>query len=119
MKKYLIVIKQVGEGCDYMIGCAQKTITLYADNIEQASKRFALMIGPEFDDNDVDWTEDYGGYYDDTQLESATIYEVDIAKAINLDEIYKALRIKEDIETAEYVEEIERKEFERLKNKFR
>ena len=64
MKKYIVVLKQDDEGCGYTIACAQKTIELYAKDITQAHERFAMMVGPNFDEIEgVDWTKDYGGYY--------------------------------------------------------
>jgi len=118
MKKYIVVIKQSDEGCGYTIGCAQKAIELYAKDITEAYERFALMIGP-FDDEDVDWTEDYGGYYGERALESAVIYEVAHESYVNLNEIYANLRIADMKKEEVRIEESEKREFERLKKKYK
>tara|TARA_R110000851_G_scaffold47424_1_gene115034 strand:- start:17803 stop:18159 length:357 start_codon:yes stop_codon:yes gene_type:complete len=117
MKKFIVVLKQSGEGCDYMIGCGQKTIEILAEDIEQAGQRFILMLNSSWDD-DVDWTKDYGGYNGEQELDSAMIYEVGVTKDVDLRSAY------DDIEAAKIklktlLEDTKEKaEYERLKNKF-
>ena len=75
-KKYLVYAIQPAEGCDYTIGCGQKAILLEAESLSHAAERFITMMGPDFDSDDVDWTDDYGGYYDERELKHVTIYEL-------------------------------------------
>jgi hypothetical protein len=117
MKKFIVVIKQHGEGCDYMIACAQKTVEIDAESIEQAGERFISMMR-YFDDDDVDWTKDYGGYYGEQALESAVIYEVVDTKKIDTDGVYAALRAEQRLAVKKISDEKDREEYERLKNKF-
>lgn len=119
MKKFIVVIKQHGEGCDYTIGCAQKTVEIEAVDIQQAYERFSLMLEPNFDEvEDMDWTKDYGGYYDERALESAVIHEVVDTKKIDTVGLYAAITTKETKAFVEEQNNIEKEEYERLKKKF-
>lgn len=118
MKKFIIEIKQSGEGCDYMIECGAKSITLFAENILQAEERFKMMLQPNFESNDVDWTTDYGGYYDESTLENAKIYEIVDEITIDLQKFYTEMAKKEAEKIKLNYEEQERETYVRLKNKF-
>lgn len=117
-KKFIVDIKQHGEGCDYTIGCGQKTFIIYAEDLLQANKRFIEMFYPDFESNDVDWTDDYGGYTDEMNLENAIIYEVVDELKIDMPSIYKNIEKIRLSEAQKMIEDRERAEFERLKQKY-
>jgi len=117
MKKFIVVIKQHGEGCGYMIACGQKTVEIEAKDIEQAGQRFISMMRC-FEDDDVSWTKDYGGYYDENSLESAVIHEVIDTKKIDTAGVYAALVTEECKALVAEQNKAEKVEYERLKKKF-
>lgn len=119
MKKFLVYVKQHGEGCDYTIGCGRKVFFIEARDMIQAKDRFTRMLSPEFgQDNQPEWTKDYGGYNGEMKLVSAQIFEVADEVKVDVAECYENIE-KFKIEKAlKAVEEKERKEFERLKAKY-
>jgi hypothetical protein len=116
-KKYVVHLNQ-GGGCDYTIGCGQRTITIWAENITQAHERFISMIG-SFDDDDVDWTEDYGGWRCEYWfLATVTIYEVSDEVNVDMKAVYANLDEVEALRKRLAAEDAEKKEYERLQKKF-
>lgn len=118
MGRFIVHIKQSGGGCDYTIACGIRMVTILADNMNQACDRFISMLGPNFESNDVDWTDDYGGYYDEQSLENATIFEVVSATIIDVSEVYKDLSKVAELQKRLKIEADEKEEYERLKKKF-
>jgi len=119
MRKYIIEIKQSGEGCGYMIDCGVKLIMIEADNMDIATERFLTMLDPHFDCDDVDWTHDYGGYFDSQSLESAVIYEWKQLRVVNLEKVYYNLVVQKERAKQLKVEAKEKEEYERLKKKYK
>jgi hypothetical protein len=110
-------MKQSGDGCDYMIGCAQKLVELEAKNIKEA-KNEALKIfkkhGFWVDEEDY-----YGrdGLRDEERLlEKAIIFSDGVE--IDVESHYKQL--EEIVAAAKKVEQQkkERKELQRLQKKY-
>ena len=101
---YKAYLKQCGEGCDYTIGCAQTVIEIHAQNIDEAKQKLYQEI-----------EENYTG---ERELELCELYEVKEVVICDLNEWYKRIRdVKYAIEQ-QHKEDLERKEFERLKAKF-
>tara|TARA_R110000796_G_scaffold162503_1_gene279271 strand:- start:12539 stop:12898 length:360 start_codon:yes stop_codon:yes gene_type:complete len=118
MKNFIVHIEQAAEGCDYTIGCGNSLVKLYAEDITQAHERFISMLSPDFDDDDVDWTDNYGCYYGEMALANATIYEVTNNHKVDVKSIYDNLELLKELVVRLKTEEVEKKEFERLKEKY-
>tara|TARA_R110000796_G_scaffold105733_2_gene216032 strand:+ start:2688 stop:3056 length:369 start_codon:yes stop_codon:yes gene_type:complete len=116
-KKFLVYIKQSGEGCDYMIACGKKSFFIEAKDITQAHERFVIMLSPNFDD-DVEWTDDDGGYFDEQSLSSAQIFEVVDEVRVDLKAAYCNIEELALIESRLEIEKREREEYEKLKQKY-
>ena len=101
--KYILVIKQKGEGCDYTIGCGQTSVLLNASSYEEAKQESKQTI-----------IENYTGEF---ELKKAIICQ--IQGDIDLNQIYSELREKKIREKTSKDEERERIELERLKKKFK
>ena len=75
MKKYLAVLKQWGEGCDYTIGCGNTTSIVSGENFKDAFNNLAKDWGWIADDP----KDYYFSTYDDDgemELESVALYEI-------------------------------------------
>lgn len=103
--KYLLILKQEGQGCDDNIDCGTKVVPVkgiyFSDAIECARM--------EIRDNYLD---------DETGLCSATLVEVLQARRIDLDAIRKEASAEQEADLAADQERAERAEFERLKKKY-
>ena len=100
-KAYLI---QSGEDCDYTIGCAQTVIDIEAQSIDEAKQKLYQEI-----------EESYTGEQD---LELCELYEINEVVICDLKEWYKRIDDAEYAIEQQRKEDLERKEFERLKAKF-
>lgn len=101
---YKAYLKQQGEGCDYTIGCAQTVIEIEAQNIDEAKQKLYQKI------------EDF--YTGERGLELCELYEINEVVTIDLNEWYKRIDDAEYAIEQQRKEDLERKEFERLKAKF-
>jgi hypothetical protein len=102
--KYKAYLKQSGEGCDYTIGCAQKVINIEATNMEEAKQKLAKKLP------------DYG--VSERPIETAEIYEVNTVFAFDTNAFYDEIENKDKLEAQRIQDEVERREYERLKRKF-
>lgn len=103
MKKYKAFISQ-GDGCDYTIGCGKTVINLDADSLEKALEQFIEIVRKE-----------YSGEY---KLESAEVYEINEIHSINMKKLYEGIYKDNAHQALIELEEEEKREFERLKQKF-
>lgn len=118
--KFLAHIKQ-GNGCDYTIACGEKVVLIEAESLSHAAERFITMMGPDFDDSEVDWTNDYGGYYNDFSLESVEIYELGnrgVPLKLDTKEIYANFEQIAALHKRLAKEEEEKKLYLKLKQKY-
>lgn len=100
-KAYLI---QKGEGCDYMIGCAQTVIDIEASTLQEAIEKLKEEI-----------KEDYA---DDSALFSAKLYEISHIYEIDIDKLYEELDSERQGIVKKSKEEDERAELLRLSKKY-
>jgi hypothetical protein len=101
---YKAYLKQCGEGCDYTIGCAQRVIEIEAQSIDEAKQKLYQEI-----------EENYTG---ELELELCELYEINEVVVCDLKEWYKRIDDAEYAIEQQRKEDLERKEFERLKAKF-
>jgi hypothetical protein len=109
LKKQIIMIykaylKQSGEGCDYTIGCAKTVIDIEAQSIDEAKQKLYQEIEE--------------CYRDERGLELCELYEINEVVVCDLKEWYKRIDDAEYAIKQQREEDLERKEFERLKDKF-
>jgi len=104
MKKFVVFIKQDGEGCDYTIACGRNLLTIEANDIEEAELKVSDIIKEE--------------YFDEQSLYHCIIYEVCDELKVNLKQIYKEMDDDKKSEEEKKQEEKEKREYERLVKKF-
>jgi len=102
---YKAYLKQIGEGCDYTIGCAQTIINIQAGDIDEAMRKLYHKV-----------KENYTG---ELTLESCVLYEINDIVICNLEKWYEQIDAAEIEAEERRAEELERKEYERLKAKFK
>lgn len=102
---YKAYIKQNEEGCDYTIACGETVITIDAKDIDDAKEQLYDII-----------EENYTG---ERELESCEIYEINNVINYNLKDCYSRISNKEKDDKQKRIDELERIEFERLKQKFK
>lgn len=103
--KYKAYLKQEDEGCDYTIGCAQTVIDIEATSMEEAKQKLTDTIIEEYS-------------YDEGILDSAELYECNKVFVLPVGEIYAKKEQLKQWEEQRQQEESERREYERLKQKF-
>lgn len=101
---YKAYLRQSGEGCDYTIGCAQTVIEIEAQSIDEAKQKLYQKI-----------EEIYTGEW---ELELCELYEINEVVICDLKEWYKRIDDAEYAIEQQRKEDLERKEYERLKAKF-
>jgi len=102
-KTYYAYLKQIGEGCDYTIGCAQVMKIIKADSFNEAVTKLELIIKEN--------------YNDDTKLEDAMIFECE-PEYIDLDKLYSIKQQENDSLKQQNIEREEREELKRLMKKY-
>lgn len=100
MTEFRAYLIQKGEGCDYTIGCGKTMIILKASNMQEAKEQLKYII-----------EESYVG---ESELEYCVVFEIINTEQVDLKSIYEDLKQK-DLKS---IEDLERAEYERLKNKF-
>lgn len=103
--QYKAYIKQRAEGCDYTIGCAQTVLDIEADSMDEAKQVLSERI-----------KENYS--HRENVLETAELYEVCQTFSVDLTSLYRDMELERQKESLREKEEADRREFERLKNKF-
>lgn len=103
--KYKAYIKQSGEGCDYMIGCGSKVIDIVAPNMSAAKLKLINEYNEYYRDSD-------SGY------DVIELYEINDTYELPITDLEEAFREQEMLVEQQQLEEAERIEFERLKNKY-
>lgn len=122
-KRFLVVMRQRGKGCDYTIGCGTRTSIVYANSKEEAIQGFTLQPESwkeyidehcELDDMLYDTYADYVDTDSEVRCNEITLYE--ISSETNLIPL-----IKESVdEVRNYLKEVQTKkkeeaEFEHFK----
>lgn len=123
MAKFICIREQVGEGCDYTIGCGMDYSEVEADSFEEAFEKFKPMFGwDEYDEYPEEFEASYlqalangSGEY---ALESCVIYKVADERASMYHDwingvATKAAAAEEDKETS-----ARRAEYEKLRKEF-
>lgn len=101
--RYAAVVKESGEGCDYTIGCAEKTFPLAAATLEEAKREIAALL------------QDGYGYPDrDGGLEHVLI--VTVGEVMTQDAVYALMESDEEVEDGATAER--RRLYESLKKEF-
>lgn len=115
---FLAVITQLGEGCDYTIGCGQTVRRIDADNVADAT---AKILGAP--DADGDWRGGFGnprthGPGGDKRLAAIALYEVASRTDVDLAAHWRACAQREADAASADAEQRERAEFDRLRAKY-
>ena len=103
--KYKAYLQQTGEGCDYTIGCGKRVINIEADSMEEAKQKLTSEI-----------LENYG--HDESMIDNAELYEINKVFQMPIGAIYDKRDDLKAQETQKQINEADRKDFERLKQKF-
>lgn len=106
MNLYKAFLTQVGEGCDYTIGCAQTIVDVKASSMKEAKQVLSKMI-----------IEDYGDEFD-TGIDTAELYEIKEIFNLDVNEIYSKKEEIEQKHQQEIKEKEEYNEYKRLKEKY-
>ena len=109
MKKYLFIMEQHGEGCDYTIGCGMTTKVIEADSMDDALEKLTHPEGPD------EYTEYLDGDY---ELKTLKGVELDNVHNINLEILKKKYEQKKEDEKLTEEKRKEKEEYLRLKEKF-
>ena len=101
--KFLLFIKGVGEGCDYTIGCNQKTVRIEAKDLSAALLKAEQVYN------------DHGG---SERIESITLYPGDEQATLDIEAIEARKKAAKAAKVAAAQEAKDRADFERLQAKF-
>ncbi len=114
--KFAAWLKQDGDGCDYTIGCGYRLIEFDAPTTDDAIIQIKEKITGYRDGKALDDS----GYteYNERKLESAVLFEIAQSVDLPLIDWYDELNKMLTRGSIAYIEEQDRKEYERLKQKF-
>lgn len=113
--RYLLPRKQVGEGCDYTIGCGMTyEFVEYDGSTADAVKHFERRLA---------YPDGEKGYFAldpdrETNLEEAWLIPADQAIQLDLDRLREEWKQQQERTGRETAEQCERTEYARLKKKF-
>lgn len=110
--RYIAHVVQEGEGCDYMISCGETVWELEAENENEALIELKERIIGVWD---ADFYMYHGGYWDEDELESVTLFEVSKEISLPIKQLYNEATQYEKNQIAAKTQDKERKEYERLK----
>ncbi len=102
--KYIAILKQEAEGCDYTINCGTQVISLKSTDSDGARDELINLI--------------YDEYIGETSLEDATILEVYSEVFLDLPNIYSSWQNHKEQQKLSEKELLEKAEYERLKKKY-
>lgn len=109
---FIAYVEQVGEGCDYSIGCGKSLWRLEAKTRDEAIKELKASVLGEFDP-------EYGGhqegYWDERELDLVTLFEVVNEEVISVEQWYSEVKKLRGEAQRKAIEEAEKNEYERLK----
>jgi hypothetical protein len=117
MPKYALVMRQVGEGCDYTIGCGTAMEMLKATTREDALVEARLLVqGTPDPDHPAGFADSRLHDHDDHQLKTATLVQIEeeLPLAAWQTEVMETWRRRE----ADAKQAKEKAEYERLRAKF-
>jgi len=103
--KYIAVLKQEADGCDYTIGCGNTTVQFEAETSVEAANKLKEIIKANYN-------------HDETRLKSLNYYAVSASYEVKLDQWYGQFNAekKKEQESATTAKELE--ELYRLKKKY-
>lgn len=101
---YKAYLKQDGDGCDYSIGCAQTVISIDAHDVDEAMQKLYDIIEEQYTGNRA--------------LELCELYEINRVIVCDLTDRTRCISEVNCEKQKHYDEELERKEYFRLKTKY-
>lgn len=107
--RYIAILHQAGEGCDYTIGCGLNVIELQSSNQMDAINELTRMIEGD---------EDNGSYTGERQLENVDLYEISREIEFNVEDVYNELNQHVEEERISDEETREKEEYQRLHQKY-
>lgn len=103
--RYAAVVKQLGQGCDYTIGCAEKTFPLTSTTPEEAAREIATLL-----------QEDYG--YPDADGGIDHVLIVTVAKVMTQEAVFALMKDEDEEAEEEEATAERRRQYEALKTEF-
>jgi hypothetical protein len=103
--KYLAYLEQESEGCDYSIACGQTTWRFDADDNDQALRKLTLKVSDNYN-------------HCEAMLGHIILYEINNEIQIDVKDIYDDINMSEQEKERLELESLERKELDRLKEKY-
>lgn len=115
MTQYAVLLKQIGNGCGYTIGCGKTWQFFEADSLQEAYIKAKSFI---LEDPNAEYPDEPPSlkYYDEDHLASAHL--VEIKAELPVEAWYNEWIVADRVRRAREKEEKERAEFERLKAKY-
>ena len=104
MTRYMALIEQDGEGCDYSIACGRDWIILKSHNTEDAKSELSQKIAEE--------------YQDERRLKSAIILEVANTLVVQLSDVYAAIGLAKRAEKELFLCLQRKRQYEQLRKEF-
>ena len=113
---FIAYLKQAGEGSDYTIGFGLRLLVINAGSYNDAIKKLKEEILGKWDEEDRRF---YDAYYGgEIELSAVTLFEVSKKHTIPINEWYEESKEIQKKVKEQSVEDKEKKELERLKNKY-
>jgi hypothetical protein len=103
--KYIAILRQDGEGCDYTIGCGVNTIQFEAENALEAGKKLKLIVFENYN-------------YDERKLKSLYYYQIDGTYEADIKKWYDEFIHEEVVRIQDQDTQRELAELERLLKKY-
>lgn len=103
--KFIAILRQEGEGCDYTIGCGVNTIQFEAENALEAGKKLKLIVFENYN-------------HDEAKLKSLHYYQVDGTYEADIKRWYNEFAEEKILREQTAVKEKELAELQRLLNKY-
>lgn len=103
--KFIAILRQEGEGCDYTIGCGINTIQFEAENALEAGKKLKLIVFENYN-------------HDEAKLKSLHYYQVDGTYEADIKRWYNEFAEEKTLREQTAVKEKELAELQRLLNKY-
>jgi len=103
--KYIAIIEQCGEGCDYTVGCGWTYKKLSAQDLEGAKKEIETII--EEHPQGTEW-----------ELEKIQLFEIANHWNVDVESKYNQIKGIEELVESIKKEEAEKKLYQELKSKY-
>jgi len=117
MPEYAVLLEQIGEGCDYTIGCGMKWEIFHAENLQEAEiMAKEIVMGATEGYNGITYLRYWDNERNRPMIRSAIFVEIKSHFPIN--ELFGEVVEKNEMIKQKDKEEKEKKELERLKAKY-